>query len=404
MTLSLCMIVKDEAPNLPRCLASVQGYVDEMIVMDTGSQDETIAIAQDFGARVKSIEWANDFAAARNESLAQATGSWLLVLDADEVMTAAGQRVLQQIRDGQMLGDHMLDSVLAVNLLRHEVNADQTPYTAVSRLFRNRADVQFERPYHETVDDSITKILQAEPGWQIILWPQVSLEHTGYEADTIAQRNKLTRAQTIMEGYLDEHPDDAYICNKLGALYGQAGSWEKGKPLLQQGLASPSGDPSTTYELHYHLGLASRAAGQLETAENHYKEALAQPIAEVLKVGAYINLGSLLKAQHDHLSAIEQFEKATRAAPQFAMAHFNLGTAHRARGYLDPAIAAYKQAITLDPNYAEAHQNLGVALFKLGQLPESLKAFQRAIALYHETNPAEALRLQQGIRNLGLRG
>ncbi|MEL6381141.1 MAG: tetratricopeptide repeat protein [Cyanobacteria bacterium J06626_18] len=402
MSLSLCMIVKNEAQNLSRCLASVQGYVDEMIVADTGSQDATVAIAQDFGAQVVSIEWTNDFAVARNQSLEMATGDWILVLDADEVVTAAGQTMLQQICDGKALENHALDSILVVNLLRHEVNADQTPYTAVSRLFRNRADVRFARPYHETVDDSVAAVMQAEPHWQVRLWSQVALEHTGYEATTIAQRDKFSRAQTIMEAYLAGHPNDAYICNKLGALYGQAGDWAKGRSLLQQGLVSPSADPFTTYELHYHLGLAARIDGQSETAAEHYEAALAQPISEILKVGAYINLGSLRKAQQDYLSAIEQFEKATQAAPQFAMGHFNLGTAHRARGYLDPAIAAYRQAIALDPNYAEAHQNLGVALFKLGKLPESLKAFQQAIALYQQTNPAEAMRLQQGIRRLGV--
>lgn len=396
------MIVKDEAQNLTRCLESVEEFVDEMIVLDTGSQDETIAIAEEFGAYVDSIEWTQDFAAARNQSLAKATSDWILVLDADEVMTADGQAILERIQTAETIGKTSLASVLVINLLRHEINADQSPFSAVSRLFRNRVNLRFERPYHETIDDSVMAVMQAEPEWQVILWPQVAMEHTGYEADTITQRDKFTRAQTIMEAYLKDHPDDAYICNKLGALYGQSGDWEKGRSLLKQGLSLVQNDPSTTYELHYHLGLAERTAGHLEAAVEQYEMALMQPVPDVLKVGTYINLGSLRKAQKDYLAAIEQFEKATRVAPDFAMAHFNLGTTHRACGYLDPAIAAYQRAIALDPNYAEAYQNLGVALFKLGKLPESRKAFQQAIALYHETNPAEALRLQQGIQDLGI--
>ena len=244
--------------------------------------------------------------------------------------------------------------------------------------------------------------MEAEPQWQVVLWPEVALQHTGYEAEEIALRDKFTRAETIMAAYLEQHPDDAYVCNKLGALYGRSGDWEKGRSLLERGLASVKADPYTTYELHYHLGLADRRAGQLESAIEHYSAALAQPVPDVVKVGAYINLGSLRQAQQDFLGAVKQFEQATHVAPNFAMAYFNLGTAHRAQGYLDPAIAAYQQAIALDPSYAEAYQNLGVALFKLGQLPESLIAFQRAIALYQKTNPAEARRLQQGIRGLGL--
>lgn len=402
MSIALCMIVKDEAQKLPNCLQSVRNCVDEIIVLDTGSRDETAAIARKLGAQVESIEWPHDFAAARNQSLDRANGDWILVLDADETLTAAGRNLLAQIQDGETLGDQPLDSVLGINLLRHELNADQTPYSAVSRLFRNRSDIRFNRPYHETVDNSITAVMQAEPQWQVLLWPDIALEHTGYEASAIAQRQKFTRAQTIMAAYLAEHPDDAYISNKLGALYVQTEDWEQGRSLLKRGLDSVQNDPATLYELHYHLGLVERTTGRSDLAATHYREALQQPLPETLKVGAYINLGSLLKSQQDFAHAIEQFKRAIQAAPQFSMAHFNLGTTYRAQGDLTSAIAAYKHAISLDPNYAEAHQNLGVALFKLGKLPASRQAFQRAIALYQQTNPAEAMRLELGVRNLGV--
>lgn len=401
MSISLCMIVKDEAETLPQCLGSVRDWVDDMIILDTGSQDETVAIARVWGAQVTTIPWRQDFAAARNQSLAAAKGDWILVLDADETLTSAGQEVLQRVQADTSLGGQSLASVLLITLLRHEVHADQAPYSAVSRLFRNRPDIRFERPYHESVDDSVTTILAADPQWQVLAWPEIALTHTGYEADTIAQRDKFGRAQTIMAAYLADHPQDAYICNKLGALYGRMGQWETGRSLLQQGLAVVEDDPATTYELHYHLGLAERATGQLDQAAQQYRAALAQAVPEVLKVGAYINLGSVYQAQTNYPEAVQQFERAILAAPQFAMAHFNLGTAQRAQGQLAAAITAYRQAIALEPSYAEAYQNLGVALFKMGKVPDSLQAFHQAIALYQTTNPAAAQRLQQGMRNLG---
>lgn len=402
MTISLCMIVKDEADNLPGCLESAQDFVDEIIVLDTGSQDESIAIAQSFGAQVKTAAWSQDFAAARNQAIAPATHDWILVLDADERLTPAGQALLQQIQRGSEIAGQPLEVLVAINLLRYEVNAEQSPYSEVSRLFRNRPELRFERPYHETIDDSVNRLRQAESHWQVALWPQVAMTHTGYEADAIAQRNKFTRAQTIMERYLAEHPDDAYICNKLGALYGSRGHWGKGRDLLEKGLASGRADPSTTYELHYHLGLAYRAAGLTAIAIDHYQKALKQPVPEVLKVGAHINLGSLLQARQDYRGAIAQFEQVTRTAPAFALAYFNLGIAKRAQGDLEGAVAAYEQAIALDANYAAAHQNLGVALFKLGRVPESIQALNQAVTLYRQTDPAEAERLLQGIRNLGI--
>ncbi len=87
-TLSLCMIVKNEEENIGRCLASVKPVVDEMIVVDTGSTDRTIDIAKAFGAQVYDFEWTNNFAEARNFSLSKAAGDWILVLDADEVISS----------------------------------------------------------------------------------------------------------------------------------------------------------------------------------------------------------------------------------------------------------------------------------------------------------------------------
>ena len=87
-TLSLAMIVKNEEKNLGHCLASVKDLVDEMVVVDTGSTDGTVALAESFGARLGHFPWTGDFAAARNESLRLSTGDWVLVLDADEAVDA----------------------------------------------------------------------------------------------------------------------------------------------------------------------------------------------------------------------------------------------------------------------------------------------------------------------------
>src|SRR5680860_285424 len=82
--ISLCMIMRDEEEHLARCLASVQGVVDEIVIVDTGSVDRSIEIAESFGARVLHEEWHGDFATPRNTGIDAATGDWILVLDADE--------------------------------------------------------------------------------------------------------------------------------------------------------------------------------------------------------------------------------------------------------------------------------------------------------------------------------
>jgi glycosyltransferase involved in cell wall biosynthesis len=292
--LSLCMIVKDEVVTLPACLASVRGVVDEIVILDTGSSDDTIAVAQDAGAQVHRFEWTNDFAAARNASLTHARGDWILVLDADERLLPVAIPAIRQLVAGQELAGVAAADVLLVNLVRHEAGAKQSPYTLVSRLFRRHPDLQFQRPYHETVDESVDRVRQREPHWQVVTLADVAIDHGGYRPDAVVARAKVERARSILESMVAAHPADPYGCNKLGALYLQNGLQEKALPLLRQGLATGIADPVTCYELHYHLGLAYRQQNQLHQAIEHYQQALEQPVLPVLKVGTMLNLGSLL--------------------------------------------------------------------------------------------------------------
>ncbi|WP_205878975.1 glycosyltransferase [Leptolyngbya sp. BC1307] len=405
-TLSLCMIVKDEAANLPRALASVKDLADEIVVIDTGSRDDTPTIAAKAGAKVDFLTWNDDFAQARNAALKQATQDWVLVLDADETLTQAGRQLVGAIKQGQSLGQIDPNDLLLVTLLRQEIGANQSPYSQVSRLFRNLPALSFSRPYHESIDDSAEALMAADSRWQIAQFGDVAIDHTGYRVSEIAAKQKFDRAQRIMEAHLNAHPQDAYMANKLGALYTQNNEWDKSLPILRTALSSGNFDPMTEYELHYHLGITHRhlapIAGQREAAEAAYRQAIAIPIADKLKLGAYLNLGALLKHKNDLAGALTQYEAAARIDPTQPVTYFNLGVVHRARGYLEPALRAYEYVIALAPDYGAAYQNLAVVLFKLGRLPESKRAFEQAIALAESTHPAESDRLRQGMKKLGL--
>ncbi len=392
MTLSLCIIVKNEELALPKCLASVQDVVDEMVVLDTGSTDRTIEIAQQFDTKVYHFTWCNDFSAARNAALKYVTGDWILVLDADEILTPSiVPQLLQAIQS---------DSHLLINLIRHEVGAEQSPYSLVSRLFRNHPGISFSRPYHAMIDDSVSLILTQEPHWQIGYLPDVAILHEGYQKAAIAHHNKFAKAQAAMEGFLATHPTDPYVCSKLGALYIESGKITQGIELLQRGLTSKGGD-QTLYELHYHLGIAYTRTGNIEQAIAHYHTATQLPIYPMLKIGAYNNLGSLFKASGDLQAALTAYTTTVEIDPNFAAGHYNLGMTLKALGLFNDAIASYQRAINLNPNYAEAYQNLGVVLLKIGKLPDSLTAFNRAIVLHEQNNPAEAQRLRQGLQEMG---
>jgi len=151
MKTSLCMIVKDEESTLSKCLDSAKKFVNEIIILDTGSTDKTVQIAQGYGAKVHHFEWCNDFSAARNQALKYVTGDWVLVLDADETLAP---EIIPQLREAIQREEYLL-----INLVREEIGAAQSPYSMVSRLFRNHPDIIFSRPYHALVDDSVSEII-----------------------------------------------------------------------------------------------------------------------------------------------------------------------------------------------------------------------------------------------------
>ncbi len=394
MGLSLAMIVKNEAARLPRCLSSVKNVVDELVIVDTGSSDDTVAIAQSFGATVYPWTWTDDFAAARNYGLAQTHGDWILVLDADEVLipdcVPALERLLKQ------------PNCLAVTLLREEVGAAQSPYSLVSRLFRRHPDLYFQRPFHELIDDSVAAVIAAEPQWRVGTLPQPALRHDGYQATTIAARRKTERAARIMGRYLQAHPNDRYICSKLGGLYVTQGNLAAGIALLERGLQGDPLDANSQYELHYHAALAYAATGNLPFAQQHYEQALSLPLDPHLKLAAWINLSALYQAQGQFPQAEALLRQVLDIAPHLAIAHYNLGLLQKAQGNLKAAIAAYQQAIAIQPNYPEAQQNLGVVFYKLGRVAESHRAFLQAITLYETLGSPEAQRLRQALTDLGL--
>lgn len=400
------MIVRNEAKNLSRCLNSVKDQVDEMVILDTGSTDETVTIAQSFQAQVQHFSWCNDFSAARNQSLQYASGDWILVLDADELLAAEIMPMMRQAMQQE--------NALVINLVRQEVGAIQSPYSLVSRLFRRHPALHFSRPYHALIDDSVTQLLQREPQWQILDLPHTAILHYGYEPDVIVDRQKLQTARAAMEEFWLAHPDDPYVCSKLGALYVQMGDFLQGLELLKQGLRSiaqsqsPVLNPQSSfapilYELHYHLGIACNRLKQPASAEQYYRAAIQQPILDRLKLGAYNNLGSLLQLKGDLLEARAIYQTCLAIDPRFAIGHYNLGMTLKALGQLPEAVTHYKQTIALDPGYAEAYQNLGVALLKLGQVAESLQAFKQAIDRHQERNPLEAERLRQELQEMGFR-
>nr|WP_044291103.1 tetratricopeptide repeat protein [Rivularia sp. PCC 7116] len=389
------MIVKDEESTLSKCLSSAKKFVNEIVILDTGSTDKTVKIAKGYGAKIHHFEWCNDFSAARNEALKHVTGDWVLILDADETLAP---EMIPTIREAVQTEEYLL-----INLVREEIGARQSPYSMVSRLFRNHPDIHFSRPYHALVDDSVSEILVKEPHWQIGYIQGIAILHSGYQQSEISNKNKLERAKVGMEEFFANNPDDAYICSKLGALYIDLGKITESIQLLSKGVSVESENSDILYELYYHLGIAYSRLKNYQQAIAHYQAATKLPIYPILKLGAYNNLGSLLKEKGDLNGAKKAYETTLKIDPSFISGYYNLGMTYKAMGLFKDAIAAYVKAIDLNPNYAQAYQNLGVVLLKAGYVDDSLTAFKEAIDLHvKQNNHFAAEQLRKGLKDMGL--
>lgn len=348
--LSVCMIVRDEEANLPRCLKSVKDVADEVIVVDTGSKDNTVTIAVDFGARVYHFEWRDDFAAARNESLRHATGDWILQIDADEELLPGSVSHLRKA----MLNPWRLVCVITCD---NGAASRSERFVQVGRLFRNHPSVRFSRPYHEMVSSDAYALIAREPQWQVLEEPGIIIRHYGYEPSVMQSRKKHENGIRIMESHLRENQNDSYMLTKLGESYNSLGRYDEAIAVFKKSLAINPNISAT----HKDIGNSYFDKGMFDEAVIEFKKSIA---IDPRIPDTRNNLGMAYYAKGLLDKAISEYTEALAIEPDFAEAHFNLGLAYGANGATDKEIPEYKKALAVNPDLAEARVNLSLAVKK----------------------------------------
>ena len=204
--LSATLIVRNEAAHLRRCLASIRTFTDEIIVVDTGSTDNSPAVAAEFGARLFALDWQGDFSAARNHALAHASGDWILYIDADECARPLNADALRVA---------LADPGLVAATVAFRSRTGMTRYREC-RLFRNDPRIRFRNVIHETMMNDVHAVAQSD-GLGIGRSP-LALDHFGYDGD---QSAKHRRNIPLLRARLARDPGHVYSWNHLGqALMG----------------------------------------------------------------------------------------------------------------------------------------------------------------------------------------
>lgn len=217
LKISACYIAKNEAENLAKSIKSLKNQVNEIVVVDTGSTDNTIVVARRLGARVYSFPWQDDFSKARNFALSKAKGEWLVLLDADEYFTAkTAGNIRQVIRQAQQADG------LLIQMVNYDVDkAEIQDYFYQLRIVCNQQGLHYEGKIHEELklsDGKSMKFFRIPP-------EMLEIYHTGYASSV--SRQKLERNLRLLQQALDNGKSEADLARYFCDCYLGLGDMEK---------------------------------------------------------------------------------------------------------------------------------------------------------------------------------
>ncbi|MBT8342566.1 MAG: glycosyltransferase, partial [Desulfatitalea sp.] len=367
-SLSLCMIVRNEAKFLAACLHAAKPLADEIIVVDTGSNDRTADIARLYGAQVHAFSWCDDFAAARNAALGLSGAAWVLVLDADELIAAQDFEALRSLIRSQ--GQGVVAYTLQTRNYCNVANAigwqaNMGDYQACEtgmgwfpsnkvRLFKRHPAVRFHFPVHERVEPSLRSA-----GIPIKNCP-VPVHHYGH----LDESRNLEKAKSYFSlGYakLEEMKDDPAAVRELAVAAGQLERWDEAVGLWQRLL---------TLRPNFLEALVNLAAAYWQQGD--YLKSLAWSRRAVAMDSnareAHYNLGISRLMQGEFEAAVEVFQPLAHRHPTYFPAIFMLAAGHACCGRTDQARNLSQSLVRHMPReaLAMALDDLALRLFRAG--------------------------------------
>lgn len=361
--LSGCLIVKNEAQNLSRCLSSIQLYIDELVVVDTGSTDETVAIAEQFGATVHHFEWCDDFAAARNFALEQVHGQWVLMPDADEELINLEPNWTQHLPEAPEI------QALKINL---RSPTEVTTVLQAIRIFRNRPDLRYEGRYHEHLMLNHQPISQSA----LVVFDEVQLIHYGYALEILPQKSK--QRIPMLERLRQTEGLSYMLLWTLSGMYECAEQWEQAQGCYEEAserlfenllMGNKPEDFRAVPSWLYGLGENCLKAEDYEGAQLICMRGLEW--CPTFPPISYLT-GMMLHSLGFDRGAMPYFEACLefRRTGQFlktepfdqrlitVMPQYQLGLLHRELNELERAMDCFTRCLIIDPDFEPAQQQV----------------------------------------------
>ena len=354
--ISLIMIVKNEAKYLEKSLISVIPHVDEIVIVDTGSTDDTLNIARSYTDKIYSFPWQDDFSAARNYAIKQATGEWLLSLDADEELVAEKDD-LRKLALENNTQSNMIEAYFLPLLNKTSESTGEGNHYYVLRFFRNNGRYYFSGCIHEQLVLPDSQIARFTDRPLII--------HNLLPAKE--RQAKRARNLTLLQKTLNADPDNPFLHYYLGVEWLMLGKPRLALPCLNKAYLSLTDDyllfraPALRY-----LIMCLHALGQLDKALCLCLDAgINYPkFTDIYYLG-----GVLFEEKNEFLLAIKWLSQAIKCGtppPIYShmsgtgsfLAYYHLGYCYEKLGRLSEAKDAYQQALSANPHYVFPLYNL----------------------------------------------
>lgn len=336
--LCLCLIVKNEAKYLNKCVESAQNIVSQIIIVDTGSSDETVKIAKLLTKDFYQIDFKNDFSKARNYALQYVITPWILFLDADESFELTDAiNLLNYI-------EKLPKSVWGCNLTRYNFFGTGGWYTSKNlKVFRNIPVIKYEGSVSESVKCSIKN-----NGGEITDAP-VILNHYGHCRGIESRNNKAHFYFKLMQEEVVQEPNNSRLIGYMGMILRTLGRFDEALKIAQHGIALTPDSPHS----HYCLAQVFRSTGRLEEALKHYK------IALELKQNdpTILNMIGLMNMSLQFYDEAEgAFLKAYDLNPLLIHIYVNLGLLHQLKGNMENALQYFENVA--ERNKGFLHEDL----------------------------------------------
>lgn len=225
MKISACYIVKNEEQTLGKSIASLQGNYDELIVVDTGSTDKTVAVAEKYGAQIYHFVWQNDFSLARNFALEKAAGEWIIFLDADEYYE--GPISIREYLHNIEENSYQTDAVL---IPLYEAHQRSNSPMQVIRFFRNRPDIRYQGAIHEQINKKGKSL-------KLIIAAEMVFIHTGYHPEKMTEKSR--RNLHLLLDDIAKNGEQAAYYYYIAECYFGLQEYEQAIVYIKKAIASP---------------------------------------------------------------------------------------------------------------------------------------------------------------------